>query len=297
MRPGFLHRLGALGTWLALLTGCGDDPGYTRKAGHWHHDDTPVAVADASSFQPLDARFARDAVQGYYRGQPVAGSHGATFQVLSEHEARDRQAVYWADTHRKAREYWAIRHVRVAVMAGADPARYQVLGHGYSRDDRQVWYDGQPFAVRDPASFTPIDSRFARDAQRGYFDRTEVPGSHGPSFEVLADDGGSHARDQHRVYSAHIELNDPLKPPHAVVRVLAGAQPATVRVLGRGYAVDGARVWWRGRPVAGADAGSFQVLETARDQADAQDARSDFLEGRRRDLALAGATPVRPAPN
>ena len=158
MRPGILHRLGALGTLLALLTGCGDDPGYTRKAGRWHHDDQPVAVADAGSFQPLDARFARDAVQGYYRGQAIAGTHGPTFQVLSEHEARDRQAVYRADTYRKAQEYWSIRHVRVDVIAGADPARYQVLGHGYSRDDRQVWYDGQPFAVRDPASFTPIDS-------------------------------------------------------------------------------------------------------------------------------------------
>ncbi|MEN9631113.1 MAG: hypothetical protein RJA10_4341 [Pseudomonadota bacterium] len=276
-----LRRLWAWSPLLALLAGCGDDLAYTRKAGRWHHDDMPVVAADAASFQPLDARFARDAVQGYYRGQAIAGSHGPTFQVLSEHEARDRLAVYRGDTYRKAQEYWSIRHVRVDVIAGADPARYQVLGHGYARDGRQVWYEGQPFPVRDPASFTPIDSRFARDALRGYFDRTEVPGSHGPSFEVLTDDGGSHARDHRQVYSLHIELNAPLKPPHAVVRTLAGADPATVRVLGRGYAVDGSRVWWRGQAVAGADAGSFQVLDRPGDQADARDAKSGFLDGRR----------------
>ena len=297
MSARLLRRLGTLGTLLALLAGCGDDPGYTRKAGRWHHDEVPVAVADASSFQPLDARFARDAVQGYYRGQVIAGSHGPTFQVLSEHEARDRQAVYRGDTYRKAQEYWSIRHVRVEVIAGADPARYQVLGHGYARDDRQVWYEGRPFAVRDPASFRPLDSRFGRDAQRGYFDRAEVPGSHGPSFEVLADDGGSHARDRHRVYSAHIELNAPLKPPHAVVRVLAGANPATVRVPGRGYAVDGSRVWWRGQVVAGADAGSFQVLDRPDEQADARDAQSAYREGRRQHLTIAGSAPARATPN
>lgn len=297
MTARLLRRMGALGTLLMLLAGCGDDPGYTRKAGRWHHDATPVAAADAASFQPLDARFARDSARGYYLGQAIEGSHGASFRVLSEHEARDDRAVYWADTYRKAQEYWSVRHVLVRVIDGADPARYQVLGHGYASDTRQVWFQGRPFAVRDPASFTPIDSRFARDAQRGYFDRIEVPGSHGPSFEVLADDGGGHARDRHRVYSAHIELKDPLKPPHPVVRVLVGAQPATLRVLGHGYAMDGTRVWWRGQVVAGADAASFQVLDRPDDQADARDARSGFLEGRRQNLALAGQAPTRPASN
>lgn len=290
------RRLGWLGLLLGLagpLAGCGDEPGYTRKDGRWHHDEAPVAVADPRSFQPLDALFARDAVQGYYRGQPVAGSHGASFQALSPHEARDRRAVYWADTYRKAQEYWAWRHVRVQVIGGADPASYQVLGHGYARDARSVWYEGRAFAVRDPASFTPIDSRFARDAQRGYFDRAEVPGSDGASFEVLAEDGGSHARDRHRVYSLHIELNDPLKPPHAVVRVLEGARPATVRVPGRGYAVDGATVWWRGRLVAGADGTSFQVLDSVGGGVDGQDARATYAEGRRQAVAVARSSTPR----
>jgi hypothetical protein len=285
-RAGLTGLTGLMG--LLGLAACGDDAGYGRKAGRWMHEDTAVNVADPRSFQPLDARFARDAVQGYYRGQPVAGSHGPSFEALSEHEARDRHAVYWADTYRKAQEYWAWRHVRVSRVAGADPVRYQVLAHGYARDGLRAYFEGQAFAVADAASFAPLDTRFARDARSGYFERVAIAGSDGTSFTLLDPDTGTHARDRSRVYSAHIELNQPLQPPHPVVRVLQGARPETTRVAGQGYAVDGAHVWWRGRMVADADAGSFEVLAVGGD-ADARDARSHFREGRRQADTLARA--------
>jgi hypothetical protein len=287
-----LARLIGLGGLASLvgLAACGDDAGYVRKSGRWLHEDSPVNAADPRSFQPLDARFARDAVQGYYRGQPVAGSHGPSFEALSEHEARDRHAVYWADTYRKAQEYWALRHVRVAPVAGADPARYQVLAHGYARDGQRAYHEGRGFAVADAASFEPLDARFARDARSGYFERVAITGSDGASFTLVDPDTGSHARDRLRVYSAHIELNQPLRPPHPVVRVLQGARPETTRVAGQGYAVDGARVWWRGRVVVDADAGSFEVLAVGGD-ADARDARSHFREGQRQADTVARAAP------
>ncbi len=275
---GLLGLVGLGG--LTGLAGCGDNAGYVRKAGQWLYQDSPVNAADPRSFQPLDPRFARDAVQGYYRGQAIAGSHGPSFEALSEHEASDRHAVYWADTHRKAQEYWAVRHVRVTPLAGADPASYQVLGHGYARDARTAWFEGRSFSVRDPASFVPIDIRYARDGQRAYFEQVEIAGSDGASFELLDTDTGTHARDRRAVYSAYIELNQPLQRPHPVVRVLAGAHPATTRVAGQGYAVDGSRVWWRGQPVAGADAASFEVLPVGTGD-DARDARSRYREGRR----------------
>lgn len=280
-RPTLRGPLGWLCALVTGLVGCGDDPGYVRKAGQWQYEDQPVTVADPRSFQPLDALFARDDRQAYYRGVAIAGSHGPSFQPLSAHEARDRQTVYWADTYRKAQEYWAWRHVRVTALAGADPASYQVLGHGYARDARSAWFEGQAFAVRDPATFTPLDMRFARDAQRAYFERVEIAGSDGTGFELLDPDTGTHARDHRHVYSAHIELNQPLQPPHPVVRVLQGARPDSTRVLGQGYAVDGNRVWWRGLPVAGADAASFEV-QAAGGESDARDARSSYRDGRRR---------------
>ncbi len=286
------HRgwLWALLASLAGLGACGDDAGYARKSGRWLHEDTAFTPADPRSFEPLDARFARDAVQGYYRGVAIAGSDGASFQALSAHEARDRRAVYWADTYRKAQEYWAWRHVHVLPVTGADPASYRVLGHGYARDVQQAYFEGQAFVVADAASFEPLDASFARDARQGYYERLAVAGSDGSSFERIDPDTGTHARDRLHVYSTHVELNQPLQRPHPVVRVLPGADPATVRVPGQGYAVDATRVWWRGRPVAGADGKSFELLATGGD-ADARDARSSFRQGRRLQAALAQSAP------
>lgn len=268
---------------LALLlgaAGCDDGAGYRRSGGRWHYGEQPLAGADAASFRALDRLFARDRQHGYYRGEAIEGSLGASFEVLSEHEARDDARVYWADTERRAQEYWSIKHVVVHPMAGADPVSYRTLGYGYGRDAASGWYQGRAFAVRDPASFEALDSRFARDAQAGYYERQAIPGSDGASFAML-DSDGTHARDRHRVYSTHIEINDPGgRRPHPVVRALRGADPATVRVPGGGYAIDGARVWWRGRLLAGADAASFEVLHGA-GNADARDAGGPWHEGRR----------------
>lgn len=268
---------------LVMLGGCDiGNSGYRKRDGQWLYDDNTSVPCDMASFVPIDKLFGRDAQRGYYRGRPIDDSDGRSFEVLSEHEARDARQVYWADTYRKGQEYYTIRHVRVTVIAEADAARYRALGHDYGSDGRHAYYEGLRFAVRDAASFQPIDYRFARDAQRGYFERQEIPGSDGAHFALVDVHEGAHAHDGRRVYHAHVEINDPNRSPHPVVRVLAGAQPATVRVLGGGYAADGARAWWRGQPMAGADGATLTRLEhSADDGADASDGRYRYKEGKR----------------
>jgi len=215
---------------LLSLGGCGEGSGYRRVDGQWRYEDQPVPAADPASFKPLNATFARDAQRGYYRGSPVPGSEGSTFEALSAHEARDRRAVYWADTYRKGQEYWSIRHLRIEELAGADPASYRVLGHGYSRDHRQAWFEGEPFKVRDLASFEPLNTMFARDKLRGYYERIEIAGSDGPSFAMVDEHDLHYARDRHRVYHARIDIDTEPNHPRPTVTVVAGADPATFRV-------------------------------------------------------------------
>jgi len=276
--------LGLLG-----LGGC-DGGGYKQRGGQWLYDDQPFAPVAPSSLRPIDRLFARDERHAYYRGQLIAGSEGASFEVLSEHEARDRAAVYYADTFRRAQEYWSIRHVHVAPIPEALPATYRVLGMGYASDGQHAYLEGQALRVRDPASFQPLDRRFARDAQRGYYEGTEIADSDGRSFEIIAAGDGDHVRDRAHVWHAHIEIDDPNRPAHPAVTLLAGARPASVRVLGQGYAVDGGSVWWRGRRVAKADAASFVLVEPSTDEADARDAQRSYRQGR------PASTPVAPQP-
>lgn len=275
------RALGAVALCLAtLLAGCEQGGGYERRGGGWTYDDTAFEPLDAATLQPLDRHFARDARRGYYRGRVIADSDGASFERLSAHEARDRHAVYWADTERKPQEYWAYAHVRIRRIDGADPGSYQVLPHGHARDRQRVYYEGRPFAVRDVASFEPLDRLLARDAQRGYFDRTEVPGSHGPSFGWVDPGESLHARDRERVWCLFFDLDPPDGHGQPTVRLLQGARPDQVRVPGQGYAVDGARVWHRGRLLAGADGASFEVVGDGV-ESDARDARHRYLRGRR----------------
>lgn len=279
MRRATLRSIVLL-SFLAALLGCSDG-GYQRKGGQWWYGKIAVTPVDAASFQPIDALFAHDARSGYYRGTVVAGSHGASFEVLGEHEARDRTQVYYADTYRKAQEYWSIQHLRVQAIVGADAASYRVLGHGYARDIRRAYYEGGAFPVRDVASFMPLSPSYAHDAQRAYYERIELPGSHGASFGLVDERDSHHARDRERVYFGYIEIDDVNRGPHPVVRVLPGARPETLRTLGQDYASDGQRVWHRGHVVKDVDVASFELLDVGNLEADARDQRGRFLRGRR----------------
>lgn len=269
------------------LGGC-DGGGYAVKGGLWHYEEQPLEAVHAASFKPLGKHFARDKDSGYYRGSVVPGSHGPSFEVLGEHEARDQRAVFYADTYRKAQEYWSVRHNRVFRISGADAATFRVLGQGYATDRAQAYFEGQAFHVHDVASFEPLDGGFARDRERGYYERVAIPGSHGASFALVDPADGGYARDRQQIVHGHIEINTPGREPHPVVRVLRGAQLAQFRVLGAHYASDGQQVWHRGQKLADADAASFELLPPARggadtaEEADARDAHGNYLRGQRK---------------
>ena len=268
-------------TGVSGLTGCDVRSGYTHKDGLWNYGGTRQFIpVDPKTFKPIDDLFARDAQRGYYRGSVIDDSDGKTFEVLSEHEARDAKSVFYADTYRKGQEYYTQRHNRVFTVAGADAGSYRRLAHGYARDVRQVYYEGQAFRVRDVPSFEPLDVRYARDAQRGYYERTEIPGSHGPSFALLDVRAAEFARDRAQVYHGHIDTTEP-NQQKPVLRVLRGADAASIRSVGRGYVADAQRVWYRSDPVAGADAASFKVNEDYTSELDASDHLGRYRQGQR----------------
>lgn len=267
---------------LCGLVGC-DSGGYRKSGGQWTYKDIAFTPEDAASFKPIDPLFGRDKLRGYYRGLALDESDGASFEALSEHEARDRNAVYYCDTYRKGQEYWSIQHLRTGRIAGADPASYTPIGRGYARDRLRVYAEGVPFTVRDAATFEPMDSDFGRDAQRGYYARTEIAGSHGPSFATIDERDARYVRDRTQVYYGRLEI-DNLKAnqaPYPVLLTLKDADPAAFRVLGRDYGADARHVWYRGLKVTGADPASFAVDEAYAAGIDAKDQGGAWERGKR----------------
>jgi hypothetical protein len=264
---------------------------WQRVDGGWAYDGTPFEAADAASLAPLSGEFARDAVQGYYRGTAVPGSDGPSFEVLGRHEARDRQSVYWADTYRLGQEYWLVRRNRVQVIDGADPARYQVLRYGYGRDDRHAYFEGKRLPqVRDGAHFEVLTPRLTRDARRGYYENVEISGSDGSSFQIIDLDDPAWVRDHRHAWHVSSGRSPDGGGVEHRIRRLEHADAAALRPLGRQYASDGRRVWHQGRPLADADGVTFSVvsppaaapgsaLPAATPPPDARDARGPFLDG------------------
>ena len=288
-RPRWTRPWGAAGAALSALLSlvglgaCASETAsaWKRTEGRWAYDGTPFDAADPETLKAIDGHFAVDASQAYYRGTPVSGSDPATFEVIGEHHARDRRAVYWCDTYRKGQDYFMVRYVRVERIPDADPTTYRELKYEYGADRRRAYKAGQLLrAVRDPASFVVLTPRLSHDTARAYFEDIEIPDSDGATFEIIDVHDDAWVRD--RVHAWHVRSGQAARgePVTREVRLLDGAQPQLLRALGKEYATDGARLWWRGTAVAGADLPSFATLDGA-DSADARDARGSFARGAR----------------
>lgn len=248
--------------------------------------------------------FQRDGDAWRYRGQVIEGADTRTFRVLDAHHARDARQVWWADTERKAQDFFLTRHVSVRRIEGADAGSFVLLRHGYARDRNAVYHEGRAFPVADVAGFEPLDDGFARDGRHGYYQRQPIPGSAGaPGFRVL---DSWHADDGQRIF--HARLDDTSGRPR--VQALSGVDrgsfavlgahwardsrtlffagtrlpddPASFRALDRGYVRTATQVYHLGRSIAGADAASFEVLASTADDdgADARDARRRYGQGK-----------------
>jgi hypothetical protein len=265
------------------LTGCVPEKAsvWKRTDGKWSYEGSPFEAADPETLKAIDGRFAADAVQAYYRGTPLSGSDPATLVILDEHHARDRRAVFWCDTYRKGQDYYTVRYVRVEPILNADPATYRVLKYEYGADAKRAFKAGQWLrAVRDPASFTVLTPRLARDNRRAYFEDIEIPDSDGATFEIIDVHDDAWVRDREHVW--HVRNGQPAagEPVTREVRMLVGAQAPSLHPLGNEYATDGVRLWWRGTAIRDAELTSFASVD-GDDTIDARDSRGPFVRGKR----------------
>ena len=266
--------------WLSLLFGCGPTDArsgpFELRDGVWHYESTPIADADAKTFQAAGGRYAKDA-----------------------------RRVYYGSTYRDGRDYFTSRRSRVVVVEGADPASFTVLGGEYARDRAGVFFEGVGFPVKDVASFALLDYGFARDRVTGYYHQRPVPGSDGGTFEAL---DLHYSKDRSSVFHSDLEPGKDGAPPVRRTVRLEGPQAASFAVLEAGYAADAGQVYFQaktltrdaagfsvlglgyartathvyyaGRPVAGADPASFALLQPPTEDADSRDARRAYQQGR-----------------
>ncbi|GAB2563719.1 DKNYY domain-containing protein [Spirosoma aerophilum] len=236
---------------LGALVSC-KKSAYETKNGLVYYKDKVINSADYSSFQPLNAVFAKDKNQGYYRGIPITGTVGTRFEALDEHYATDRRSVFYCDNYLDFKLFESSRKDKISQIANADARSFVVLKEEYANDKFRAYYKGVGFAVADVASFEPLDYMFARDKKVGYFSLKPIPGSEGRSFTVLS---SNYAKDSHHVYHSRT-IVDGVSIPE--IHAIETAEPASFTVIDLYHGVDKNHAYFRDKQLEDADPTSFK---------------------------------------
>src|SRR5512146_35260 len=192
-------------------------------------------------------------------------------------------------------------------IAGADPDSFEPLNDTWSRDAARVYCQDKRMKA-DVATFTALSPIYAKDKNHVYDYSSIVEGADAASFEVLRpapepEDESlcrEYARDREHVFHKVLSIGK--------VSIVRGASPATFRAagcgfgfdeeavffelhrlpkcdpaswrhLGSGYSRDDERVYYCHRPIAGADATTFEVLPSGTLGNWARDARRFYDAG------------------
>lgn len=189
----------------------------------------------------------------------IDGADTVSFEVLDATYARDRSRVY----------------MNGRPLAGADPSSFELLSRpGFAKDSRHVYQGDRPISD-DPAHFELLDGGLAKDNVAVYWMDGSVL-SEDPSHFVIVSNTDHYlfTKDSRTVYvnGKPIAGADP-----ASFRVLQGAYARdderifyfteqltadlpTFRVLDGPYASDARNVYWMGKTIPGADPYTFRVL-------------------------------------
>lgn len=223
----------------------------------------------------------------------VAGADVKTFRACEQPSnafalfAVDNRHVFMAELY------------RVVVIAGADPATFELLTPTgrFSRDANRVYYLGVAIEGADPASFKVVQSPFGRDDRRAYVGTIPIPVRDSATWAPL--ERGTAERPWHQVHDEkfprpHKELSGSGWSKDSVQvywgeSSIDGADPARFETCGRFYAKDGRHVYHGGNIVAGADPATFAAHDgpfigdtgvPSGPGPDAHDAQREYKSGR-----------------
>ena len=195
------------------------------------------AESTSEAFDEWTAHFeASPALQGWW--WHAEQQRRATPPVVGT--LRPLGGAYFSDGQRvlcRLRSWHQLEGFEDVVLDGADPARFEVLAHGFARDDRHVyWMHSDQRHWRclegaDAVSFQVLSASWSRDRTRAWYDGWKSVKIDGPTFEVLSE---CYARDALGVLSRGVRKKD--------------IDARSARALGGDYLRAGDVIYWGGKP-------------------------------------------------
>lgn len=186
------------------------------------------------------------------------GADPPTFRKLASGYAKDQNQVYF----------------KGFVLKGCNPSQFKIIDYTwkFSCDDQGVYYCARLIS-KNPSGFEPLDYGFARDSQFGYRYSKVLPGSHGPTFQLIP---GTkvYTKDHQHVYSLDRLLEGADAPSFELLdgyysrdknvvyysgQVVKEADPQSFKFLGHHYGRDKSYVYWKSQILKEADPATFRV--------------------------------------
>ncbi|MGX9788270.1 DKNYY domain-containing protein [Mycobacterium sp. MMS18-G62] len=184
----------------------------------------------------------------------IQGADAASFHAFDETYARDKSTVYF-DGHS---------------IPDADASSFQVLARpGFAKDRRHVYQLDRAISD-DPAHFEVVEGSLSKDTTHIYWSDGTVLSDDPAHFVIVSN-------------TEHYLFTKDSRTVHVNGNPIAGADPATFRMVAGAYSQDRQRIYYFTDPVADVDAASFHAL----DGPYAVDARRAYWMGK----AIPGANP------
>lgn len=234
------------------LPDIGNFSNYKKDNNYVYYGTDIVVGADPKTFEIIDEQFSKDKNRIYYEGTPLEDSDPSTFVVGQI--PRDKSNVYLFLTCED--DVWDLCYYKVN---GADPATFQILSYGFSKDKSHIFYNSQIIIDADVTTFGIYDGEkygytYGYD-KNNIFIRGErrvgvIKGKCNEVSQVSLSGftiGGYYLRCDDKIYYFDTLLKD--------------ADPETFITIGAtsNYALDSKNVYFDGEIVVGADSETFNI--------------------------------------
>jgi DKNYY family len=162
----------------------------------------------------------------------IAGADATSFEALDTTYARDKANVYVTGNR----------------LPDADAPSFQLVNRpGFAKDRHHVYQLERPFSD-DPAHFELLDGDLSKDSTAVYWSDGRVLSDDPAHFAIISNND-------------HYLFTKDSRTVHVNGNPIAGADPATFRVLQGAYARDDQRVFYFADQIADADLTWFRALD------------------------------------
>ena len=159
----------------------------------------------------------------------VKNMHAATFKHIAYGYTSDKNGIYWERDP----------------ICGVDQKSFQVLSAQYSKDSQAVYYLGTRIDSAHASSFEVICVNFGKDAKSAFNEGFAIKNSDPITFEVLTN-VKEVPHDEEDLDLQLIKYSRDKENGYYNHRIMEGANPQGLRLLGFMYATDGKNVYHQG---------------------------------------------------